>query len=87
MMALLSGQLHIDLVRLSGVKLQVQRDEEGTVVVSGLTIGSGNNSGNKYVIDLLQVVNGEVLLQLPHLEGLYSIGFFFQSSVRQDYYN
>jgi len=73
MTALLRGQLHIDLVRLSGAKLQVQRDEEGTVVVSGLTIGNGNNSGNKYVIDLLQVVNGEVLLQLPHLEGLVTV--------------
>ncbi len=72
--SLLQGQLRIKLVRLTGAKLQVQRNAGSDFVVAGLTLGDKTDARiNTLQIDLVHVVDGEVVLKLPHLQGTLAV--------------
>jgi len=72
--SLLRGQLRIKLIRLTGAKLQVQRNADSDFVVAGLTLGDKTSGGvNTLQIDLIHVVDGEIVLKLPHIQGTLAV--------------
>lgn len=77
--ALLQGRIQVDLIRLSGAWLQVQRDEGKAIVVGGLAMDDVNTGESKrakdanFSINMIHVLDSEVYLKLPRLESTIKV--------------